>query len=39
MDNFDVFTYLLGVVTGLPWGAILAAIVVAIVGKVKNERK
>lgn len=36
MDNFDFFTYLLGVLTGLPWGTILAAIVMAMIGKVKK---
>jgi hypothetical protein len=36
MDNFDFFAYSLGIVTGLPWGAIIAGLIIAMIGKVKK---
>ncbi len=38
MENFSIFEFGLGIVTGLPYGVILTMFVVFVVGKYDNKR-
>ena len=39
MDNFSVFEYSLGLITGVPYGALVTILIIAIIGKFSSGNK
>ena len=39
MENFDLSMFLFGLLNGLPWGVILALIVIASIGRRRKNEK